>query len=1567
LKRFGFLSFFLVFLAFSAWGDNYFWIGGGGDDDWTNPDNWSGGTPLTYPGENNTNDTATINGAFTVTVDTAINYPPDSLTLQGSAVLTTNGNLTTTDLTIADTATLTGNITLDGGGGTLSIAGNTVSIAGTSGTIGTLSLGGRAVSITTDTGNTAVAIGTITTTGTKSLEVSGTRNLDGGNNSFASVTVSAGTLTLVGDITSAATIINGNSLTSSSGTVDLGTVTMTTGTLSLRGTETIANTGLTGTVEFTGNGAALSGITSFNNLTIQGGARTGVGAITVGGKFELNGGSLSATSLTVTGTSAISGNVTTTTGNTHSYGGTVTLGTPVTSPIILTGTTVTFLNTVGGAYPLTITGSAVFNNSVNIGSLTVSVNSSIEADITTSGTQQYATVGLDGSGLHTLTGNTVTITGTVTGNNNSLRIAGDAVLSTVIASTDNLTALTVTGTATINANITTSVTQQYWAVILGGTRTLTGTTVTIGDEVTGNNYSLTIDGIAYLNTVNTLAGLTVNNGTATLYADITTSGNQTYNGAVTLGGTGARTLKTTAGYISIDGIASAPNGVTIDASGVITIESGGITASTGSAGVIRLESGNNIVINGNINGYQLLAIATGHTVTIGSSATIHTSSNGNEGTAASIYVVADTFVVNNTTANSIEPGLPASTGRLCLNLADPWTDTNNVVQGSRWHQHFPIKNNLVYSTATGPYTDGTGATISNYTHINPTDPSIIDDEFSVPTGFNIYIIDAGTISKALTFTVSGGNGVIEIQDSYKSSSNLTLNPGTGGIRLVDADIDLSNGNFINTSNAAVTLRGSNGNSIKAANITLGAVSGTGDFTLNATNNISMGQVGTNGARIGDLTISGDAAVTLSGSVYAANVTTSTGQVSITGNATIDVTGAIKTGSGGINGMGNLTFVGNISAPNGVTIEANGDITIGNGGINSNPVTTTGVITLKSNDNITINSPIYGSQVLITAINTVTVNGSLESSSTNDLHHGTHTMYIEADTLSLGSITIKTGPTADLCLEVENIDDPNNILDNVVVLYHNHKNIIPGVKILYSFTEDKDGNGKLDRIRVQTNVALNGNFVGFTVDVTGYQIDTSKGTTGFEQVSPVSPNNDSFYIWLKEKSELDFDGGSTPTWRITNGGSLRNSTGNSYLETGSIGTFFTPVDTIPPRIAYTLTLPGHPQTYVRMSEPVEGGASFNFGGGITHTVNQIDSFSYLLNLSDSFNIGTLEGLAFTGTLADGFFSVTAMKDRSKAPATIGGVAPKYPANWGYTSYLPNNTYAPPYNLINHYPTTSISGIAVNAAVNLIRRVTDVLISVPPSAVETDDRYFAWPLWANSDKNNRIISVFDGTKSVEEGIINLEAIRGSGLTPALQILWKASPGASPLWQPFSALYYFAPVPAPPPSTLNANAPPPNPPLYNFQFSNIANGNRIEFYFLLGSQVTNGQFVARLAAPVGSIPSDWYNRVRPFGFRVGAAGTQRGGASILNNVINSNAREKTIIRYNLVRPGRVTIQVFTLEGTLVKSLRRNEHRAAGEYTDDEWDGSNNAGRPVARGMYFIRIVGPDIDEIRKVMVIK
>jgi hypothetical protein len=105
--------------------------------------------------------------------------------------------------------------------------------------------------------------------------------------------------------------------------------------------------------------------------------------------------------------------------------------------------------------------------------------------------------------------------------------------------------------------------------------------------------------------------------------------------------------------------------------------------------------------------------------------------------------------------------------------------------------------------------------------------------------------------------------------------------------------------------------------------------------------------------------------------------------------------------------------------------------------------------------------------------------------------------------------------------------------------------------------------------------------------------------------------------------------------------------------------------------------------------------------------------------------------------------------------------------------------------------------------------------------------------------------------------------------------------------------------------------------------------------------------------------------FRFRIQDITQQRGGVTILNNVIDPTRGEKTSIQIELKTSGYLTVQVFTLDGDLVRVLSRSP-TASGSFFYT-WDGLNGAGRAVARGMYFIRVVGPGIDEIRKVMIVK
>ena len=107
------------------------------------------------------------------------------------------------------------------------------------------------------------------------------------------------------------------------------------------------------------------------------------------------------------------------------------------------------------------------------------------------------------------------------------------------------------------------------------------------------------------------------------------------------------------------------------------------------------------------------------------------------------------------------------------------------------------------------------------------------------------------------------------------------------------------------------------------------------------------------------------------------------------------------------------------------------------------------------------------------------------------------------------------------------------------------------------------------------------------------------------------------------------------------------------------------------------------------------------------------------------------------------------------------------------------------------------------------------------------------------------------------------------------------------------------------------------------------------------------------------------RPWGWAVRGIRTQRGEVTIMNNVINPDQGERTSLHYVLTGSGTVTITVFDLKGDIVDILQRGR-QDKGEYSTT-WDGRNRAGHAVARGVYFIKVVGPGIDETRKVLVVR
>jgi hypothetical protein len=77
------------------------------------------------------------------------------------------------------------------------------------------------------------------------------------------------------------------------------------------------------------------------------------------------------------------------------------------------------------------------------------------------------------------------------------------------------------------------------------------------------------------------------------------------------------------------------------------------------------------------------------------------------------------------------------------------------------------------------------------------------------------------------------------------------------------------------------------------------------------------------------------------------------------------------------------------------------------------------------------------------------------------------------------------------------------------------------------------------------------------------------------------------------------------------------------------------------------------------------------------------------------------------------------------------------------------------------------------------------------------------------------------------------------------------------------------------------------------------------------------------------------------------------------------RTRIAFDLAVGGEVAVEIYGVDGRLVRTLVR-EHHEPGYYTLD-WNGTDDHGRRLASGVYMLRLVTPEKTQVRKMMLMK
>ncbi len=954
----------------------------------------AGGTTVNS-GSGNVLFSGTVNGANSLVI-TSSGATQFSSTVGGTTALTTltidaGGTASVKSVTTTGAQTYSGTVTLDGtyttgavfsAIGAVTLAGNTT-VDGTSSVVfmntvdGAYALavnnqgmaqfngavGGTTAlaSLTTNAGGTS-SVKSVTTTGAQTYNDAVT--LDGTyNTGSGSFTANAAT-TLAG-----ATTVNGGAVLFA-GAVD--------GAYALA-VNSKAATQFTGTVGGTTALASLTtdagGTSSLRNVTTTG-AQTYNDAVTLNGIYTTTTGAFTANSAaTLAGDTMVNG-----------------------------GSSVLFAGTVDGAYALAVNNKGATQFTGTVGGTTALASLTTDADgtsslksVTTTGAQTYNdTVTLDGTytgstvtanaaatlgGATTVNAGTATFNGTVNGAQ-ALTIAGTGTtqFNAAVGGTTALASLTTNAGATASfLNVTTTGAQTHnAATTLSGTYTTTtgaftanGATTLAGDTTVNGGSSVlfagTVDG-AYALAVNNksttqftgtvggttaLASLTTDaTGTSSL-RNVTTTGAQTYNDAVTLNGTyttttGAFTANgatTLAGATTVNGGSSVLFAGTVDGAQALVINSAAATqfnaavgGTTALASLTTDAGGTSSLRNVTTTGAQTYndavtlngtyATTTG-AFTANGAATLAGDTMVNGGSSVLFAGAVDgayALAVNNKGATQFTGTVGGTTALASLTTdAGGTSSLRSVTTTGAQTYNDAVTLNGIYTTTTGAFTANGAATLAGDTTVNGGSSVLFAG--TVDGAYALAVNNKSTTQ--FTGTVGGTTALASLTTDATGTSSLR-NVTTTGAQTYNDTVTLDGtytGSTV-TANAAATLGGAA--TVNAGTATFnGTVNGAQALTIAGTGTAQFNAAVGGATALASLTTNAGATasflnVTTSGTQTHNAATTLSGTYSSTDSA-ITFNGATTlAGTTAVNaGYGTITFNGTVNGAQALTATSTG--------------------------------------------------------------------------------------------------------------------------------------------------------------------------------------------------------------------------------------------------------------------------------------------------------------------------------------------------------------------------------------------------------------------------------------------------------------------------------------------------------------------------------------------------------------------------------------------------------------------------------------------------------------------